>query len=287
VVGAGRVLDAAAKRRKEQHMSEPTRLAGEVAVITGAGGGIGRAVALRFAVEGAAVVVDDIDPGRAEATAAAVREQGGDALAVAADVARADGAEELFDAAVRAFGRVSLLVNNAGLIGQTCHFLDSDEAWWRRLIETNLSSVYHCSRRAAELMARAGGGAIVSSSSGGATRAHRGEAAYDASKGGIEALTRAMALDLAPYGIRVNAVAPGSINVAPAPPEVLAARGESIPLGRVGTPDDVAATYAFLAGPDAAYITGVVIAVDGGMVAQQRTPQVDIFGLDRFPTMVG
>jgi NAD(P)-dependent dehydrogenase (short-subunit alcohol dehydrogenase family) len=263
-------------------------LEGQVAVVTGAGGGIGSAVAHRLAAEGAAVMVDDLRPDAAEAVAAHIERAGGRAAAYAADVSRADEVDALFEAALRAFGDVTILVNNAGLIGQTCHLLDSDEAWWDRLIGTNLRSVYLCSVRAARIMAERGGGAIVSSSSGGAARAHRGEAAYDASKGGIEAATRAFALDLAPYGIRVNAVAPGSIDVAPpgtVPEETLRSRGATVPLGRVGTPDDLAATYAFLASPEAAYITGVVIAVDGGMLAQQRSPQVDIFGLDRYPRL--
>jgi 3-oxoacyl-[acyl-carrier protein] reductase len=254
-----------------------------VALVTGAGRGIGAAVARRLAAEGAAVAVNDIDP---EAARGCADEIGG--LAVAADVSSPEDVDRLFEEVDAAHGRLDILVNNAGLIGQTRHFLEADEEWWRRLIDTNLGGVFNCSSRAARVMARNGGGAIVSSSSGGATRAHRGEAAYDASKGGIEALTRAMALDLAPYGIRVNAVAPGSINVAPAgsvPDETLAERGASIPLGRVGTPDDLAATYAFLVSDEAAYITGVVIAVDGGMVAQQRNPQVDIFGLDKFPAL--
>jgi len=262
------------------------RLEGQVAVVTGAGGGIGSAVARRLAAEGAAVVVDDVREDAADAVAARIEQDGGQALAHVADVSRADEVDELFDAALTAFGDVTILVNNAGLIGQTCHLLDSDEAWWDRLLGTNLKSMYLCSVRAARIMAERRGGAIVSSSSGGAVRAHRGEAAYDASKGGIEAATRAFALDLAPYGIRVNAVAPGSIDVAPpgtVPEETLRERGRTVPLGRVGAPDDLAAAYAFLASGEARYITGVVLPVDGGMLAQQRSPQVDIFGLDRYP----
>jgi NAD(P)-dependent dehydrogenase (short-subunit alcohol dehydrogenase family) len=264
------------------------RFEGQVAIVTGAGGGIGSAVAHRLAAEGAAVVANDLRPQAADDVAARITEAGGRAVAHAADVSRADEVDALFEAALEAFDDVTVLVNNAGLIGQTCHLLDSDDAWWDRLIATNLRSVYLCSVRAARIMAERRGGAIVSSSSGGAVRAHRGEAAYDASKGGIEAATRAFALDLAPYGIRVNAVAPGSIDVAPAgsvSDEVLRSRGTTVPLGRVGVPADLAATYAFLASPEAAYITGVVVPVDGGMLAQQRSPQVDIFGLDRYPRL--
>jgi NAD(P)-dependent dehydrogenase (short-subunit alcohol dehydrogenase family) len=268
--------------------SIPSRLHGQVAVVTGAGGGIGGAVAQRLAAEGASVVVDDLDGERAERTATAIRLDGGAALAVAADVSSSDGVDSLFEAALREFGDVTILVNNAGLINQSRHFFDGDEAWWDLVSRTNLRSVYLCSDRAARIMARRRGGAIVSSSSGGATRAHRGNAAYDAAKGGIEALTRALAVDLAPYKIRVNAVAPGAIDVSP--PGTVSdaervARGASIPLGRVGVPDDLPGAYAFLVSPDAAYVTGVVIAVDGGMVSQQRSAEVDIFGLDKYPAI--
>jgi NAD(P)-dependent dehydrogenase (short-subunit alcohol dehydrogenase family) len=266
----------------------PSRLRGQVAVVTGAGGGIGGAVARRLAAEGASVVVDDIAQDRAEDTAAAIRQDGGTAHAVAADVSSSAGVDRLFDAALSEFDDVTILVNNAGLIHESRHFFDGDEEWWDRVLRTNLKSVYLCSDRASRIMARRRGGAIVSSSSGGATRAHRGNAAYDAAKGGIEAITRALAVDLAPYGIRVNAVAPGAIDVSP--PGTLsdadrAERGASIPLGRIGVPDDLPGAYAFLAGPDAAYVTGVVLAVDGGMLSQQRSAEVDIFGLDKYPTI--
>jgi NAD(P)-dependent dehydrogenase (short-subunit alcohol dehydrogenase family) len=262
------------------------RLRGQVAVVTGAGGGIGGAVARRLAAEGASVVVDDLSTEAAERVAVEIRDAGGAAIAVAADVSRPAEVDRLLAAALSEFGDVTVLVNNAGLINQSRHFFDGDEAWWDLVLTTNLKSVYLCSDRAARIMARRRGGSIVSSSSGGATRAHRGNVAYDAAKGGIEAMTRAMALDLAPYGIRVNAVAPGAIDVSPpgtVSDEERRTRGASIPLGRIGVPGDLPGAYAFLAGPDSAYVTGVVIAVDGGMVAQQRSAEVDIFGLDRYP----
>lgn len=263
------------------------RLEGKVAVVTGAGKGIGRAVARRLAAEGAIVVADDIAADPVEETVQAIKDGGGEGAAAVADVSSAQDVDYLFATAEERFGPVTVLVNNAGLIGRTRHFLEADEAWWDRLIGTNLKSVFLCSHRAARGMVDSGGGAIVSTSSGGATKAHRGEAAYDASKGGIEALTRGMALDLAPYGIRVNAVAPGSIDVSggQTPSEVLAERGEAIPLRRVGIPEDLVGTYAHLVSDDARYVTGAVIAVDGGMVAQQRSPQVDVFGLDHFPNL--
>jgi len=264
----------------------PKRLIGRVAVVTGAGRGIGRAVAVRLADEGANVVVDDLRFEGAEETAAIIEGRGGSAIGVGADVSDPAAVASLFQTAHKAYGPVSILVNNAGLIGQVKHFLEVDLEWWNRLITNNLQSMFLCSSAAAQMMAHAGRGAIISTSSGGATKAHRGEAPYDATKGAIEALTRALALELAPYSIRVNAVAPGSINVAPegsVDEEVLRRRGETIPLGRVGSPDDLSAVYAFLASDDAGYITGAVVPVDGGMGVQQRSPQVDLFPPDRFP----
>src|SRR5437763_16291224 len=134
-------------------------------------------------------------------------------------------------------------------------------------------------------MARRRKGVIINLSSGGASHAHRGNAAYDTAKGGVEALTRAMALDLAPYGIRVNALIPGAIDSQGMSPEIKRERGTSIPLGRVGEPEELAGPAAFLASEDASYITGHILAVDGGLLSQQRSPQVDIFPLSRFPKL--
>lgn len=263
-------------------------LDGKVAVVTGGGGGIGSAVARRIAAMGGSVTVNDVDEARASHTVDQIIRAGGRARSAAGDASDATTVNEMLDGTIDAFGGLDILVNTAGLIGQVRHFLDADEEWWDRVLKVNLRSVFLCSLAAARHLARQGSGVIISTSSGGATRAHRGEVAYDASKGGIEAMTRAMALDLGPYGVRVNAVAPGSINVAPpgaVDDAILAERGKTVPLGRVGTPDDLAATYAFLASDDAWYVTGVVVPVDGGMLAQQRSPQVDIFGLDKFPAM--
>lgn len=264
------------------------RLVGQVAIVTGGGGGIGSAVARRLAAEGARVVVNDIRTEAAVAVSKSISAAGGDAIAVGADVSKADGVDHLFAVTHRHYRDLSVLINNAGLINQSRHFLDGDEPWWDLVQTTNLKSVYLCSDRAARLMARRGGGAIVSTSSGGATRAHRANAAYDAAKGAIEAMTRAAAVDLAPYGIRVNAVAPGAIDMTSSTgvtPEEAARRGASIPLQRVGQPEDVAGAYAFLASEDSAYVTGIVIAVDGGMAAQLRSANVDVFGLDKYPVI--
>ena len=266
-------------------MQQQERFVGTIVIVTGAGRGIGRAVAERFGREGASVVANDIGT-HVEDVAVSIRQAGGKALGVVADISQKSAVDALFDTALEHFGDVKVLVNNAGLVGESRHFLNGDEAWWDRVLDTNLKSVFLCAHRAAWLMARRNGGSIISMSSGGATRAHRGNVAYDSSKGGIEAFTRAAALDLAPYGIRVNAVAPGSIQTGPISDDEGRERGKTIPLGRIGQPEEISAAVAFLASHDARYITGQTIVVDGGLLSQQRSPQVDIFGLDQYPSVL-
>lgn len=261
------------------------RFNNKIVLVTGAGSGIGRAIAHRFGSEGAHVVVNDVNEASAQATAQTIITNGGSAIAGVADVSDKSQVDRLFDTALERFGTVDVLVNNAGLINVERHFLEADEAWWDRVLAVNLKSVFLCSLRAAHIMAPRHQGVILNMSSGGATHSHRGMASYDASKGGIEALTRAMALDLAPYGIRVNALIPGSIDTQGMSPETKRERGVTIPLGRVGEPEDMAGPAAFLASEDASYITGHLIAVDGGLLSQQRPPQVDIFPLSRFPKL--
>jgi NAD(P)-dependent dehydrogenase (short-subunit alcohol dehydrogenase family) len=149
----------------------------------------------------------------------------------------------------------------------------------------NLKGSFLCGLRAAKQMAQRGDGIIINVSSGGATRAHRGNAAYDATKGGIEALTRAMAVDLAPYGVRVNGLIPGSIDAKGMSPDVKKQRGEAIPMGRMGEPEDMTGAAVFLASDDAGYVTGQLIAVDGGILAAMRSPAADIFPPSRFPKL--
>ncbi len=254
------------------------RLAGKTAVITGGANGIGAGCTRRLVQEGANVIIADIDDAGGQALAA---ELGAGALYVRADVGQRESVAALFEATIAAFGAVDILVNNAAFVhkaGVVANFLDYSDAAWQRTLAVNLSGMFYCSQTAARLMAKRGaGGVIINISSGGASRAHRHMFGYDTSKGGIEAATRAMALDLAALNIRVNAVVPGSTRVAhgtavgdnPIPP------ADVIPLPRQGTPEDIAAAVAFLASADAAYITGTRIVVDGGMDAQLRTPAVD------------
>jgi 3-oxoacyl-[acyl-carrier protein] reductase len=174
---------------------------------------------------------------------------------------------------------VHIVVNNAAWASPIAHILEMDLDHWNTVMRGNLTSVYlHC-HRAANIMVDQGiRGSIINISSFAAARAHRYMAAYDASKGGMEAMTRTMAIDLAPFGIRVNVVGPGAIHTEEydlAGEEGKRRRGQTVPLGRVGYPEDIAGAVAFLASDDASYITGQTLYVDGGMLAQLRSPQVD------------
>jgi len=258
---------------------------GKVAIVTGAGNGIGRAIAQRYAAAGALVVVNDINKDTVDGVVRAITAAGESALGFVADVSNAEQVNNMVDGVMTAYGRIDVLVNNAGLTGPMLHFFEADEAWWRRIIDVNLTGHFLVSHPVARIMAKAGGGAIINMSSGGATKAHRSFTAYDATKGGIEALTRAMALDLGPYGIRVNALMPGSIDTSGLPVEQRILRGENVPLGRIGEAYDMTGAALFLASEDAAYITGDIIKVDGGMTAQQRSATVDIKPPSEFPKL--
>lgn len=259
------------------------RFSNQVVIVTGAAKGIGRAIAARFGAEGANVVVCDIDEAGATAAADSIIDAGGSALALTADIADEAHVDKLFDETLAKFGTVDVLVNNAGLVSPMKHFLEVDKAWWDRIISVNLTGTFLCCKRAAHIMAEKGSGSIINLSSGGATRAHRAFVAYDATKGGIEAMTRALALDLGPYGVRVNALVPGSIDTSGLSAEERKLRGVNLPLERIGEPDDLAGAAAFLASDDARYITGHRIVIDGGMLAQQRSATVDIYPPSQFP----
>ena len=253
-------------------------LAGKVAIVTGSTAGIGRAVARRFLEEGAKVVVNGLDDGLLDPAVKELRKQG-DVLGIAGDLGYADQVERLFEAALGTFGQVDVLVNNAGWATASMHMLEMTEDHWDTVIRTNLKSVFLCTSRFANLAVdERRSGAIVNVSSWGAQRSHRQMAGYDATKGGIDAFTRTSAIDLAPFGIRVNAFAPGAIHTEayePLGPEAKAKRGELIPQGRPGETSEVASVIAFLASDDASHVTGQVVAIDGGLMAQGRPPVVD------------
>ena len=261
------------------------RLEGKVAVVTGAGRGIGLAIAQRFAKEGARVMLTDLNEYTAVDGAETIRALGGDAIGFGGDAGLASDVDAMFDKTLSEYGTVDVVVNNAANTADQRHFFKGDEEWWDKFLRANLKSQYLCLDRAARIMAKAGTkGSIINLSSGGATRAHRGLVAYDASKGGSEALTRSAAIDLAPYGIRVNSLVPGLIATdADESTESQRRRDETVPLGRGGTAEDLAGPAVFLASDDAAYVTGIRLVVDGGVLVQQRSPQVDTLRPDEFP----
>jgi 3-oxoacyl-[acyl-carrier protein] reductase len=255
------------------------RLAERVAIVTGASRGIGKGIAQRLASEGARVAITARGANALAAAAREIASSGGSVMAVPGDAGSRPEVEALFERVLAAWNRVDILVNNAAWASPHAHILDMDPQHWETVLRTNLTSVYlHC-HRAANIMVDQGiRGSIINISSFAAARAHRNMAAYDATKGGMEAMTRSMAIDLAPFGIRVNVVGPGAIHTEEFEAEGEEGRrrrGQTVPLGRVGYPSDVAGAVAFLASDDASYITGQVLYVDGGMLAQLRSPQVD------------
>jgi NAD(P)-dependent dehydrogenase (short-subunit alcohol dehydrogenase family) len=247
--------------------------------VTGASRGIGRGIAQRLASEGARVVLTARGADALNAAAQSIESAGGTALAIAGDAGVKSDVEAMFAQVLDTWGSVDIVVNNAAWASPQAHILEMDEEHWDTVIRGNLKSVYlHCHRAANIMVDRGTRGSIVNISSFAAARAHRYMAAYDATKGGMEAMTRTMAIDLAPFGIRLNVVGPGAIHTEEYEPqgeEAKRRRGQTVPLGRVGYPEDVAGAVSFLASDDASYITGQVLYVDGGMLAQLRSPQVD------------
>jgi 3-oxoacyl-[acyl-carrier protein] reductase len=250
-------------------------LKGRVAVITGAAKGIGQGIAVRLAAEGMRIVAPDRDEDALMVTADMLRKHGGDVLPIHTDLSESHSIDRLFDDALEAFGAVDLLVNNAADLHRK-YFLDEHDDLLDVQLATNIRSPYLCSQRAAKIMQEAGGGNIVHISSVGARRAHHRGFPYDVTKGAINAMTQAMAIELGRYGIRVNAIGPGLTHTyltdELTDPASYREAARSVPLGRYGTPSDIAAMVAFLASSEARYVTGQVIYVDGGMTAQLGPP---------------
>jgi 3-oxoacyl-[acyl-carrier protein] reductase len=241
-------------------------LENQAAIVTGAAAGVGRGIAMVLARRGAAVLVADIDGAAAEATAAAIRAEGGRAAACAMDVRAPEQAEAALDALAQRFGPVTIAVNNAGSTARR-PFLEMELGFFEDLIRLNLTGVFITAQAAARRMVAAGtAGRIVNIASNSGIFGGVGRAAYSPSKAGIIALTQSMAVELGPHGIRVNAVAPGPVKTERQPLDVPdVAFTQRMSLARFGTPEEVGETVAFLASDRASFTTGHCYGVDGGL----------------------
>ncbi|HZO92099.1 MAG TPA: glucose 1-dehydrogenase [Chthonomonadaceae bacterium] len=251
------------------------RLAGKVALITGAGAGIGRATALLFAQEGASVAVVDRNEATARETVEMIADDGGRAIAIQADVSQANAVQRMFQETLNAFGKLNILFNNAGTVAQG-RVEETTEAEWEEQIATTLTSVFLGCKYGVPILRAQGGGVIINMASVAGIMGVVNRAAYSAAKGGVVALTRAVALDHAREKIRVVSISPATIetpslreriNTAPDPAAARKAFEERQPIGRIGQPDDVAYAALYLASDEAAFVTGSNLIVDGGMSA--------------------
>jgi len=251
------------------------RLEGKVAVVTGAGSGIGEAIALSFAREGARVVVGEISPEAGQRTVSCIESEGGQALFVPTDVSDLRQIDGLFDRTLETYGRVDVLVNNAygsptGTLGGDGDLLEVDEETWDRVMGTTLKSVFWATRRGVAEMVRTGGGSIVNMSSVNGIFAY-GLVSYSTAKGGIVALTRCASVQYAKQGVRMNVICPGTVVTGSTTPlfEQVPGLREKMdamyPRGTMGQPEEVASMALFLAADESAFVNGAVFVVDGGL----------------------
>jgi NAD(P)-dependent dehydrogenase (short-subunit alcohol dehydrogenase family) len=255
------------------------RLEGRVALITGAARGIGRATAELFAAEGAHIAIADVDIDAAAETAESISSTGAEALPVPADVTDGASVRAMVTSAVDRYGRLDVLVNNAGvLLPEDASVTETDEAVWDRTVAIDLRGVFLCCKYGVPALLDSGGGSVINMASfvalmGAATP----QVAYTASKGGVLALTREVAVEFARRGVRANAICPGPIETALVagflPEEDRGRRLAHIPMGRFGQPAEVANVALFLASDDSSYVTGAAILVDGGITAAYTTPE--------------
>ena len=246
------------------------KLANKVALITGAGSGMGKAAALLFAAEGAKVAAVDINEGQVTETAAEIAKQGGNALAIRADVSKSEDVKRMVDEAVAKFGAPTIVYNNAGIEGESNYIANMTEDQFDKVIAINLRGVYLGMKYTLPHMIKAGGGSIINQASIAGMIAIKGGAAYAASKAGVIALTRVAALEYGRYNIRVNAICPGAIETpmaqrirGGAPPKEHALRRISV-FGRMAEPEEIAKVALFLASDDSSFATGAPFVIDGG-----------------------
>jgi NAD(P)-dependent dehydrogenase (short-subunit alcohol dehydrogenase family) len=250
------------------------RVDGKVALVTGGGSGIGRATALAFAREGAKVVVADIVVAGGEETVRMIKAAGGEALFVKADVAKAAEVEAMIKKAVETYGRVDCAFNNAGIEGAVAPTHECTEENWDRVVAIDLKGVWLCMKYEIPQMLKQGGGAIVNTASVAGLVGFQGAPAYVASKHGVNGLTKTAALEYAKSGIRVNAVCPGVIHTPmverafSANPQMAESVAAIEPVGRMGKPEEIAEAVVWLCSDAASFVTGLPMAVDGGLVAQ-------------------
>ena len=252
------------------------RLLDRTVLVTGASRGIGKAIAVGMAEEGADLIVNfHTDEEGAERTVAEVEERGRKATAVRADVSKVEEVTALLERTEEVFGRLDVLVNNAAITGWSS-LLETTEAEWDRVVDTNLKGPFFAAVHAARLMRETGGGTIVNVSSNVGARGVRNLAVYGTSKGGLNAMTRQLAVELAPHGIRVNAFAPGPTGVArnfEDDPDYGETWGSVVPMERIAEPAEMVGPAVFLASEESAFVTGQVFYADGGWTAAGRAPE--------------
>lgn len=243
------------------------RLANKVSIITGAAQGIGEATALKFAKEGAKVVVCDMNPAGVEAVVNQIREQGGEAIGFTVDVTKPDTIAAAVNGTMAKYGRIDTLINNAGIV-MDATLKKMTEAQWDKVIDVNLKGVFNCTKAVVDIMLEQKSGAIVNASSIVGLFGNFGQTNYAAAKFGVIGMAKTWARELGRKGVRVNSVCPGFIAtkiLKDMPADVIKSMEDRVPMGRLGKPEEIANTFAFLASDEASYINGAVIEVTGGL----------------------